>query len=120
PRLLSIGVLGLMVAAVLTGVAINRHRRLVRGYAEVENIVAQRTKELERANQELLHSQKMKALGTLAAGIAHDFNSILSVIKGSVQIIEANLDDKEKIRTRANRIKTMVEQGSGIVKAMLG
>src|SRR5205823_8948947 len=33
---------------------------------------------------------------------------------------EANLDDKEKIRIRADRIKTMVEQGSGIVKAMLG
>src|SRR5207249_9216536 len=80
----------------------------------------QRTKQLERANQELLHSQKMRALGTLAAGIAHDFNSILSIIRGSAQIIESNLDDREKIRTRVDRIKTMVEQGSGIVKAMLG
>jgi signal transduction histidine kinase len=85
----------------------------------VERIVEQRTKELERANQELLHSQKMRALGTLAAGIAHDFNSILSIIKGSAQIIETNLDDREKVRTRVDRIKTMVEQGSGIVKAML-
>jgi signal transduction histidine kinase len=100
--------------------AINRHLQLRRSYAEVERIVAQRTRELERANQELLHSQKMKALGTLAAGIAHDFNSILSIIKGSAQIIGDHLDDPDKVRTRLARILGMVDQGSGIVKAMLG
>ncbi|HWY78472.1 MAG TPA: ATP-binding protein, partial [Verrucomicrobiae bacterium] len=53
-------------------------------------------------------------------GIAHDFNNILSIIKGSAQIIEDNVDNAQKIRTRVDRIKTVVEQGSGIVKAMLG
>jgi len=120
PRLLAIVSGGAVVTLFLAWLAVNRHFRLLRSYAEVERIVAQRTKELERANQELLHSQKMRALGTLAAGIAHDFNSILSIIKGSAQIIEANLSDTEKVRTRVDRIKTMVEQGSGIVKAMLG
>jgi signal transduction histidine kinase len=120
PRLLGLTFVAVVVAALLAGLAINRHLRLVRSYAEVERIVAQRTKELEQANRELLHSQKMRALGTLAAGIAHDFNNILSIIKGSAQIIEANLGDPDKVRTRVSRIQTMVEQGSGIVKAMLG
>ncbi len=113
---------GTGVAAVLffAGLAFNRHRRLVRSYAEVERQVAERTRQLERANQELLQSQKMTALGTLAAGIAHDFNNILSIIQGSAQIIEANLDNPDKIRTRLDRIKTVVEQGAGIVRAMLG
>ena len=102
------------------GLAFNRHRQLLRSYAEVEQKVAQRTQELEIANRQLLHSQKMNALGALAAGIAHDFNNILSIIKGSAQIIEDNLDDPEKVRTRVDRIKTVVEQGAGIVKAMLG
>src|SRR5258705_8844663 len=62
----------------------------------------------------------MNALGTLAAGIAHDFNNILSIIKGSAQIIEDNLENPAKVRTRVDRIKTVVEQGAGIVKAMLG
>ncbi len=89
-------------------------------YAQVEKQVAKRTRELELAGQELLHSQKMRALGTLAAGIAHDFNNILSIVKGSTQIIEANLDNPDKIRTRADRIKTVVDQGSAVVQAMLG
>jgi signal transduction histidine kinase len=120
PRLLILGGCSLIIAGFLGWLAVNRHFRLVRSYAEVERIVAQRTQELERANRELLHSQKMRALGTLAAGIAHDFNNILSIIRGSAQIIEANLEDRNKITTRVHRIKSMVEQGSGIVKAMLG
>src|SRR5205085_3361875 len=95
-------------------------RQLLLSYAEVEKKVAQRTRELELANRELLHSQKMNALGALAAGIAHDFNNILSIVKGSAQIIEENLENPHKIRTRVDRIKTVVEQGAGIVKAMLG
>jgi signal transduction histidine kinase len=86
----------------------------------VGKIVTERTRELEIANRELLQSQKMTALGTLASGIAHDFNNILSIIKGSAQIIEENLDNPQKVRTRVDRINTVVEQGSGIVAAMLG
>jgi signal transduction histidine kinase/ligand-binding sensor domain-containing protein len=119
-RLVLIG--GAAGAAVLffAGIAFNRHRRLVHSYAEVEKIVQQRTRDLEKANRELFQSQKMNALGTLAAGIAHDFNSILSIIKGSAQIIEGNVENPEKIRTRVDRINTAVDQGAGIVKAMLG
>ncbi len=119
-RLVLISLGGLAAALFFAGLAFNRHRRLVRSYAEVERKVTERTRELEIANRELLHSQKMTALGTLAAGIAHDFNNILSIIKGSAQIIEDNLDNPEKVTTRVERIKTVVEQGAGIVRAMLG
>jgi signal transduction histidine kinase/ligand-binding sensor domain-containing protein len=120
PRLIAISICALGGVLFFAWLAFNRHRQLVRSYSEVEQIVAQRTRELETANQELLHSQKMTALGTFAAGIAHDFNNILSIIKGSAQIIESNLEDKEKIRTRVKRIRSVVDQGAGIVKAILG
>jgi signal transduction histidine kinase len=119
-RLLLISSAGLAAALFFAALAFNRHRQLVRSYAEIEQKVAERTKQLEVANYELLQSQKMKALGTLAAGIAHDFNNILSIIKGSAQIIEDNLDNPAKVQTRAQRITTVVDQGAGIVKAMLG
>src|SRR5262249_10588564 len=119
-RLIFISLAGLGAALFFAALAFNRHRQLVHSYAAVEKKIAERTRELEIANRELVHSQKMTALGTLAAGIAHDFNNILSIIKGSAQIIEDNVDNPQKIRTRVDRIKTVVEQGSGIVKAMLG
>jgi signal transduction histidine kinase/ligand-binding sensor domain-containing protein len=111
---------GLGTALFFAALAYNRHISLVRSHAEVEQKVLERTRELEIAHRELLHSQKMNALGTIAAGIAHDFNNILSIIKGSAQIIEDNLDNPQKVTTRLDRIKTVVEQGSGIVRAMLG
>jgi signal transduction histidine kinase len=120
PRLVSVSMVALILTAIFAGYAVVKNFQLKRSYAQVEKIVTQRTRELERANQELLHGQKMRAIGTMAAGIAHDFNNILSIIKGSAQIIESNVGDKEKIRTRVNRIQTVVEQGTSIVKALLG
>jgi signal transduction histidine kinase len=119
-RLVVIGTLGAAAALFFAALAFHRHRLLRRSYAEVERKVAERTRELERAHQELLLSQKMQALGTLAAGIAHDFNSILSIIKGSAQLIEENPDDPQKVRARLERIKAVVEQGAGVVQALLG
>jgi signal transduction histidine kinase len=120
PRLVIISTAGLVLAVFFAALAWNRHRRLALSYAEIERKIAERTQELELAHRELLHSQKMNALGTLAAGIAHDFNNILSIIEGSAEIIEDNLHDPDKVRARAGRIRTMVKQGGGIVKAMLG
>jgi signal transduction histidine kinase len=120
PRLVFVSMVALCTILVLGGLAVNRHFQLKRSYARVGQIVAERTAELARANQELLHGQKMRALGTMAAGIAHDFNNILSIIKGSAQIIENNVTDPEKIHTRVSRIQTVVEQGTVIVKSLLG
>jgi signal transduction histidine kinase/ligand-binding sensor domain-containing protein len=119
-RLVFIAFTGVALALFFAALAFNRHRQLLRSYAEVEKKVAERTRELEIASRELLQSQKMNALGTLAAGIAHDFNNILSIIKGSAQLIEEHPDNPQKVRTRVDRIKTVVEQGAGIVNAMLG
>ena len=120
PRLVIISAIGFGVILLLSGLAINRHIRLTRSYAEVERIVSIRTAELENANRELLQNQKMRALGGLSAGIAHDFNGILSIIKGSTQIIESNLDNPEKVKTRLQRISLVVDQGAGVIRAMLG
>lgn len=119
-RLVFIAFMSVALALFFAGLALNRHRQLLRSYAEVEKKVAERTRALELAGRELLQSQKMTALGTLAAGIAHDFNNILSIIKGSAQLIEENTNNPQKIRTRVDRIKTVVDQGAGIVNAMLG
>jgi PAS domain S-box-containing protein len=46
--------------------------------------------EKKRAEEVILHHQKMDAIGQLSGGIAHDFNNILSVIGGNLEMIAAH------------------------------
>ena len=64
---------------------------------ECEQLVTERTLELRKSHEQLLHSEKLAAVGNLSASIAHEFNnplqSIMTIIKGIGQY--ANLDQKE-------------------------
>jgi len=73
--------------------------------------------ELSRTQAQLLQTQKMEAIGRLAAGVAHDFNNLLTVISGRSQLIlrqlpsaDPRLRDLELIQKTCARAARVVEQ----------
>lgn len=72
------------------------------GYTGISRDISERIKieaEKEKIREQLLQAQKMEAIGTLAGGLAHDFNNFLGGIIGSFELI-SRLMDKENIQSR--------------------
>ncbi len=67
--------------------------------------------------EEMVQIEKMKALGLMAQGVAHDFNNILAMIMGNVEILMEEIDNPDHLK-RLERIKTAVSDGSHIVKRL--
>jgi two-component system, cell cycle sensor histidine kinase and response regulator CckA len=69
--------------------------------------------------QQLIMARKMESIGTLAGGVAHDFNNILGIILGYCSLIEKENCDPKKILESANAINKAVERGAGLVQQIL-
>ncbi|MHC5036638.1 MAG: response regulator [Planctomycetota bacterium] len=76
-------------------------------------------KERKRLEAEVRHLQKMEALGTLAGGVAHDFNNILTGLLGSVVLAEEELSPKSEAFRSLEDARALIDRASGLVKHLL-
>lgn len=74
---------------------------LIQAHNELEQRVRERTLELQQSHEQLLHSEKLGAIGNLSASIAHEFNnplqSVMTIIKGIEQYVPMAEKEKELI-----------------------
>jgi len=69
---------------------------------------------------QLLHAQRMEAIGTLAGGIAHNFNNLLMGIQGNVSLMLSNTDPTDPNHKMLDNIEKSVRSGSELAKQLLG
>ena len=100
---------------------------------ELERRVAQRTSELQQANAvllrdmeeqnkleaQLLQAQKMESIGTLAGGVAHDFNNILNIIQAYASVLTEHSPSSDAINESVAVINDTVKRGAALVQQLL-
>jgi PAS domain S-box-containing protein len=75
--------------------------------------------EERRLRAQLLHAQKMEAIGTLAGGLAHDFNNLLQIILGHSELMSPRNDESHPDYRRILEIRAATGRGINLVRRML-
>jgi PAS domain S-box-containing protein len=72
---------------------------------------------LQRAQDELVRSEKLRALGQMAAGIAHDLNNTLAAILGQVELLRLRTSVPE-VQEGLDRLGTAAADGASVVRRL--
>jgi two-component system, cell cycle sensor histidine kinase and response regulator CckA len=85
------------------------------GIIRVGNDITER----KRLEEDLRHAQKMDAIGRLTGGVAHDYNNILAVIRGSADILHKRLDGESDLIKQVSRIKVSTSRAAELTRKLL-
>jgi len=93
---------------------IDRTVELTKINEELQNEIAERKK----IEETLIQSEKLKSLGTITAGISHEFNNILNIISGNVQLLQMDYKDHSNLMDSLSIIKKAIDNGASITDRM--
>ncbi len=89
-------------------------------YSDMERKVEKRTRQVKELQKQYQQAQKLESIGTLAGGIAHNFNNLLMGIQGNASLMLAETNSGhphfEKLRT----IQKLVRNGARLTRQLLG
>jgi len=91
------------------------------GFAKITRDITERRQAaelLEQTRNALVQSQRMEALGKLTGGVAHDFNNVLQVLRGNLELLGVHHEDTWS-RERISRAIEAVERGSKLASQLL-
>ena len=93
--------------------------KVLRINEELEERVAKRTAERVALEDQLLHSQKMEAVGRLAGGVAHDFNNLLTVILGYNEMLRDRVSQDGAAMEYSDEVLHAAERASALTNQLL-
>ena len=81
--------------------------------------MVQRFQEIEATEAQVRQAQKMEAVGQLTGGVAHDFNNILTVITGTIEILGDAVKDRPHLAQITTMIGAAAARGADLTQHLL-
>ena len=85
----------------------------------LEERVGEALAEKARAEADLMHAQRMEAVGRLTGGVAHDFNNLLTVVIGALDIMLRSPNDAAKRQKLGEAALAAARRGEGLTHQLL-
>ena len=93
--------------------------RLAEAFNIMLDSLEKRAAEKQQLEEQLRHAHKMEAIGTLAGGVAHDFNNILTVILGYGNLLQMEIDEDSLFMERVENILASAHKAADLTKNLL-
>jgi signal transduction histidine kinase len=97
---------------------ITARRELEKEILDRNSELADLNKLLEEAQEQLIHSERLRTLGEMAAGIAHDINNVLGIILGNAQLAKRKLGDNADALRSVNAIELAARDAAETVRRL--
>jgi signal transduction histidine kinase len=81
--------------------------------------MVKRFQEIEATESQVRQAQKMEAIGQLTGGVAHDFNNILTVITGTIEILDEAVKDRPHLAQITNMMGAAAARGADLTRHLL-
>jgi signal transduction histidine kinase len=126
--LVSVGITAGMVLLLPRLLVMSTRVQLQQAYAQLEEEIRQRRsaeamvqrfQEIEANESQVRQAQKMEAIGQLTGGVAHDFNNILTVITGTIEILDDAVKDRPELAQITRLIGAAAARGADLTQGLL-
>jgi len=89
-------------------------------YSDMERKVEERTRQVKELQKQYQQAQKLESIGTLAGGIAHNFNNLLMGIQGNASLMFAETNSGHPHFEKLKTIQKLVRNGARLTRQLLG
>jgi len=92
---------------------------LAESFNEMSRKMADDIEQLRKLNEQLIRTEKLAAMGTLSAGVAHEVNNPLASISSLIQMMQSKNDLNEETREKLKLISTQIARITQVTRDMM-